>query len=50
MRGRRRGVEPSFLFPKREDELRLLADYHAHDTTRQTASPGQVTPTPGVDE
>jgi MFS transporter, DHA2 family, multidrug resistance protein len=39
-----------FLFPKREDELRLLADYHAHDTTRQTASPGQVTPTPGVDE
>ncbi|HWI01853.1 MAG TPA: hypothetical protein VNT27_16115, partial [Propionibacteriaceae bacterium] len=38
-----------FLFPKREDELRLLADYHAHDTG-QTASPGQVAPTQGVEE
>ena len=38
------------LLPKREDELRLLADYQAHDTTAKTASPGPVTPTQGVEE
>ena len=34
------------LFPKREQELQLLATYHAEDTTRPAATSGQVKPAP----
>ena len=35
-----------FLFPKRDEELRLLARYHAEDTGRPTATPSQGSATP----
>ena len=35
-----------FLFPKRDEELRLLARYHAEDTSRPTATPSQGSATP----
>jgi MFS family permease len=35
-----------FLFPKREQELQLLAAYHAEDTERAEATPGELKPTP----
>jgi MFS transporter, DHA2 family, multidrug resistance protein len=38
-----------FLFPKREQELQLLATYHAEDTTRSTAARGQIKPVAGAD-
>jgi MFS transporter, DHA2 family, multidrug resistance protein len=38
-----------FLFPKREQELQLLATYHAEDTTRSTAARGQIKPAAGAD-
>jgi DHA2 family multidrug resistance protein-like MFS transporter len=34
------------LFPKREQELQLLATYHAEDTNRRSATSGQVKPAP----
>ena len=37
-----------FLFPKREQELRLLATYHAEDTNRSTAARGQIKPAAGA--
>ena len=37
-----------FLFPKREQELQLLATYHAEDTTRSTAARGQIKPAAGA--
>ena len=37
-----------FLFPKREQELRLLAAYHAEDTNRSTAARGQIKPAAGA--
>jgi MFS family permease len=39
-----------FLFPKREQELQLLATYHAEDTNRPTATPGPVKPAPQVED
>jgi MFS family permease len=35
-----------FLFPKKEQELQLLAAYHAEDTRRRATMPGQLKPTP----
>jgi MFS transporter, DHA2 family, multidrug resistance protein len=35
-----------FLFPKREQELQLLATYHAEDTNRRAPTSGQVKPAP----
>jgi MFS transporter, DHA2 family, multidrug resistance protein len=35
-----------FLFPKREQELQLLATYHAEDTNRRSATSGQTKPAP----
>jgi MFS transporter, DHA2 family, multidrug resistance protein len=39
-----------FLFPKRDRELQLLASYQAEDTQQAAATPGQVKPTPQVDD
>ena len=39
-----------FLFPKREQELQLLAAYHAEDTNRPTATPGPVKQAPQVED
>lgn len=39
-----------FLFPRREQESQLLADYHSEDTRRQTATPAQVKPAPQVED
>jgi MFS transporter, DHA2 family, multidrug resistance protein len=39
-----------FLFPKREQELRLLDIYHAEDTNRKAATPGQVKPLPQTED
>jgi MFS transporter, DHA2 family, multidrug resistance protein len=37
-----------FLFPRREQESQLLADYHSEDMRRRTATPAQVKPAPQV--
>jgi hypothetical protein len=39
-----------FLFPKREQELQLLAAYHAEDTERQIARSGQPKPAPQIED
>ena len=39
-----------FLFPRREQESQLLADYHSEDTRRRTATPAQVKPAPQVED
>ena len=39
-----------FLFPKREQELQLLATYHAEDTNRRAATSGQIMPAPQVED
>jgi DHA2 family multidrug resistance protein-like MFS transporter len=38
-----------FLFPGREQESQLLADYHSEDMRRRTATPAQVKPAPQVE-
>jgi MFS transporter, DHA2 family, multidrug resistance protein len=38
-----------FLFPKRDQELQLLAAYHAEDTQRPSVTPEQVKPAPHVE-
>jgi MFS transporter, DHA2 family, multidrug resistance protein len=39
-----------FLFPRREQESQLLADYHSEDMRRRTATPAQVKPAPQVED
>jgi MFS transporter, DHA2 family, multidrug resistance protein len=39
-----------FLFPRREQESQLLADYHSEDVRRRTATPAQVKPAPQVED
>jgi MFS transporter, DHA2 family, multidrug resistance protein len=39
-----------FLFPKREQELQLLAAYHAEDTKRQIARSTQPKPAPQIED
>jgi MFS transporter, DHA2 family, multidrug resistance protein len=39
-----------FLFPKREQELQLLAAYHAEDTERQTARSSQPKPASQIED
>jgi len=39
-----------FLFPKRDQELQLLAAYHAEDTQRPSVTPEQVKPAPHVED
>jgi DHA2 family multidrug resistance protein-like MFS transporter len=39
-----------FLFPGREQESQLLADYHSEDMRRRTATPAQVKPAPQVED
>ncbi len=39
-----------FLFPGREQESQLLADYHSEDMRRRTATPAQVEPAPQVED
>jgi hypothetical protein len=39
-----------FLFPKRDRDLQLLASYHAEDTKRAAATPGQVKPAPKAED
>jgi DHA2 family multidrug resistance protein-like MFS transporter len=39
-----------FLFPGREQESQLLADYHSEDMRRRTATPAQVRPAPQVED
>ena len=39
-----------FLFPKREQELQLLATYHAEDTNRPAATSGQIKSAPQVED
>ena len=39
-----------FLFPRREQESQLLADYHSEDTRQRTATPAQVKPAPQVED
>jgi MFS transporter, DHA2 family, multidrug resistance protein len=39
-----------FLFPRREQESQLLADYHSEDMRRRTAAPAQVKPAPQVED
>ena len=38
-----------FLFPKRDQELKLLTSYHAEDT-KQPTRPGQLKPAPRIEE
>jgi MFS transporter, DHA2 family, multidrug resistance protein len=39
-----------FLFPRREQESQLLADYRSEDMRRRTATPAQVEPAPQVED
>lgn len=39
-----------FLFPGREQESQLLADYHSEDMRRRTATAAQVKPAPQVED
>ncbi|HEY6687969.1 MAG TPA: MFS transporter [Propionibacteriaceae bacterium] len=39
-----------FLFPRREQESQLLADYHSEDMRRRTAAPAEVKPAPQVED
>jgi hypothetical protein len=39
-----------FLFPKRDQELQLLAAYHAEDTKRPSATTEQVKPARQVED
>ncbi|HEY9468356.1 MAG TPA: MFS transporter [Propionibacteriaceae bacterium] len=39
-----------FLFPGREQESQLLADYHSEDMRRRTATPAQVKPASQVED
>jgi MFS transporter, DHA2 family, multidrug resistance protein len=39
-----------FLFPKREQELQLLAAYHTEDTNRPMATPGQLKAAPQIEQ
>jgi MFS transporter, DHA2 family, multidrug resistance protein len=39
-----------FLFPKRDQELHLLATYHAEDTNRPAATPGQIKLSPQAED
>jgi hypothetical protein len=37
-----------FMFPKRDDEKRLLAEYHVEDTGAADGAVAPVTPSPGA--
>jgi hypothetical protein len=39
-----------FLFPGREQESQLLADYHSEDMRRRTATPAEVKPASQVED